>query len=197
MPDARQNHLNPSPRNADLSVLKERCDALQLRVDYYESRLREQEESHRAELQMRDVLLQATELELKRANCRDPSSISDTLSQHTRSPDRHPQASQEMHQMNICTSEHTVQSMGALVDDPDSPEAAPIWPSFFKVELERLSKDQRHREDQIRAKALAQVKEERAAVEAKHASYEDVVERAYAQVLNVFDMPKFEQTGSH
>lgn len=205
VPDTRQKRLAPSPRNPDDSALQERCEALQLRVDFYESRLREKEQSHRAELQMRDVLLQATELELKRAhsgthdaNCRDPSSISDALSeQQPQSPNRQPEAPQDFHQMDTSTSEQTVQNMRAVVDDPDSTGAAPIWPSFFKVELERLSEDQRHREAQIRAEALAQVKEERAAVEAKHASYEDVVERAYAQVLNVFAMPTFEQAGSH
>jgi hypothetical protein len=102
-------------------------------------------------------------------------------------------------QIDTGTSAHAVHSIAAVVDDPGSTEVVPVvsWPSFFKLELERLSEDQRHREAQIRKEALAKVAEERAIVEAKHASYEDVVDSAYAQVLDVFNMPKFDQTESY
>lgn len=187
-----------TPCNRDES-LRERCKTLELRVEHLESRLREKEESHQAELHVRDILLRATELELARAcgrtqreDSQDSSHASDTNSmpsQHPGRPNREPK--EAAHKMrNIGTGILNQARQGVN-------EEVPTWPSFFKRELERLSEEQRHREDHIRAEALAQVAKERAVIEAKHASYEDVVERAYAQVLNIFDMPKLDQSRAH
>lgn len=185
------SHCTSSPCGRDYSALQEKCEALELRVEYYESRLREKDESHQVELHMRDILLRATELELERAYhgaqmTRDQHA-SGSADAQSQGPDSTPNLMlQSHHQMHHIDKSARAQTDGNVI------EVAPTWPSFLKRELQRLSEEQRQREDQIRAESLAQVAEERAAVDAKHANYEDVVERAYLQVLNVFDMPKFD-----
>lgn len=175
--DTRQSHRTPSTRNrdcparsdCDASALEEKCEALQLRVEYYESRLREKDERHQAELSMRDIVLRATELELQRA-------YGSARTTQNSSANRHAPA-------------------GADPADAEPTHTAPVLPSYFRLELERLGENHRQREAEIRSEAAAQLAEERAALDAKHARYEDVVDRAYAQVLSVYEMPKFNQRG--
>lgn len=167
--DTRQSNRTPSTRNRDASALEEKCEALQLRMEYYESRLRETDERHQAELSMRDIVLRATELELQRA-------YGSARTTQNSSADRHAPA-------------------GADPADVEPTHTAPVLPSYFRLELERLGENHRQREAEIRSEAAAQLAEERAALDAKHARYEDVVDRAYAQVLSVYEMPKFNQRG--
>ena len=83
--------------------------------------------------------------------------------------------------------------------EPEAAAAAsaskpPPPPSFFKSELERMEKEQRRREEAIRAETLAMVAQERAEIDAKHKCYEDVVEEAYDQILKVFEgLPRFDE----
>ena len=175
----QRSRRSSSERNRSLEEI---CEALQLRVEYCESQLQEKDQAHQAELTTRDILLRATELELERAYKHahaphDPA----TPASMPRLPPSLPQDAQQAKQEPEAAA-------AASASTPPPP------PSFFKSELERMEKEQRRREEAVRAETLAMVAQERAEIDAKHKCYEDVVEEAYDQILKVFEgLPRFDE----